>query len=120
MMRSDPTVYPVAKGETMSPAIRVSSMADPILRAAGIVKDYALGRTTLRVLRGVDVEIQAGQFVAIVGSSGSGKSTLLHIMGALDIPQRGQVWFRGNAMFEPEVLRRFPDDDAVAVKLVSP
>src|SRR5262249_44546218 len=89
-----------------------------IIRATGIVKDYALGRTTLRVLRGVDVEIQAGQFVAIVGSSGSGKSTLLHILGALDIPQRGQVWFRGNAMFEPEPLRRFPDD-AQAVKLIS-
>src|SRR6266851_5472289 len=84
-------------------------MPEPILRAAGIVKDYALGRTTLRVLRGVDVEIHAGQFMAIIGSSGSGKSTLLHILGALDIPQRGQVWYRGEPMFEPESQRRFPD-----------
>src|SRR5262245_4837794 len=84
-------------------------MSEPIIRAQGIVKDYALGRTTLRVLRGVDVEIAIGQFVAIVGSSGSGKSTLLHILGALDIPQRGQVWYRGTPMFEPESGRRFPD-----------
>lgn len=95
-------------------------MSDPIIRAAGIVKDYALGRTTLRVLRGVDVQIEAGQFVAIVGSSGSGKSTLLHIMGALDIPQRGQVWFRGQAMFEPEPQRRFPDHAEVEPVAATP
>ncbi|NUQ45867.1 MAG: ABC transporter ATP-binding protein [Phycisphaerae bacterium] len=80
-----------------------------ILRATGIVKEYALGRIRLRVLDGVDVSIDRGQFAAIVGASGSGKSTLLHILGALDIPQRGQVWFEGQPMFELEPLRRLPD-----------
>jgi lipoprotein-releasing system ATP-binding protein len=80
-------------------------MSEPIVRAERIVKEYALGRTSLTVLRGVDVTVQAGQFVAIVGASGSGKSTLLHILGALDVPQRGQVWFRGQPLFEPEEER---------------
>ncbi|MEE8170102.1 MAG: ABC transporter ATP-binding protein [Phycisphaerae bacterium] len=77
-----------------------------ILRATGLVKEYALGRTRLRVLKGVDFSVEAGQFVAIVGASGSGKSTLLHILGALDVPQRGQVWFREEPLFENEPDRR--------------
>ena len=81
----------------------------PILRAVGVTKEYVLGRTALRVLDGVDVEIREGEFVAIVGASGSGKSTLLHILGALDVPQSGQVYYEGHELFEPEGQRRFPD-----------
>ncbi len=87
-------------------------MPEPILRATEIHKTYYLGRTSLPVLRGVDLSVAAGEFVAIMGSSGSGKSTLLHILGALDVPQRGQVYFRGNAVFPPQSDRGFPDEAA--------
>ncbi len=83
-------------------------MPDPILRCEGIHKAYRLGRTELPVLRGVDVRIEAGRFVVITGSSGSGKSTLLHVMSGLDVPQRGQVYFRRQPLFEPEGLRKIP------------
>jgi len=90
-------------------------MSEPIIRAESIVKEYHLGRTRLPVLRGVDAVVERGAFVAIVGASGSGKSTMLHILGALDIPQKGQVWFQGRPLFEPEDARTLPhglgDDD---------
>jgi len=79
-----------------------------ILIAKNVHKSYPLGRTELKVLRGVSMSVQTGEFVAIMGSSGSGKSTLMHVLGALDIPQRGQVFFRGQPLFEPEETRRIP------------
>ncbi len=81
---------------------------DAILIAKNIHKSYPLGRTELRVLRGVSMSVRRGEFVAIMGSSGSGKSTLMHVIGALDVPQRGQVLFEGRALFEPEDSRRLP------------
>lgn len=83
-------------------------MPDPILRCENVHKIYRLGRTELPVLRGVDVSIEAGRFVVITGSSGSGKSTLMHVMSGLDVPQRGQVYFRRQPLFEPEGLRKIP------------
>ncbi len=86
-------------------------MPDPILRAVGVHKTYRLGRTRLPVLRGADLSVAPAEFVAIMGSSGSGKSTLLHILGALDVPQRGQVFFRGRPIFPPEDRRSVPADE---------
>ena len=63
-----------------------------ILKVEGIHKSYRMGATEVKVLRGVDLAIEKGEFVAIIGSSGSGKSTLLHIMGTLDRPDKGTVW----------------------------
>jgi lipoprotein-releasing system ATP-binding protein len=83
-------------------------MPDPILRCEGVHKSYRLGRTVLPVLRGVSVRIATGRFIAVTGSSGSGKSTLLHVLSGLDVPQRGQVFFRNEPMFEPEPLRKIP------------
>ena len=79
-----------------------------MLRAENLHKSYLLGRSALPVLRGVSLTIQAGDFVAITGSSGGGKSTLLHVLSGLDVPQRGQVFFKDEALFEPEGTRRIP------------
>ena len=78
----------------------------PLLAAKGVCKSYRMGRTSLSVLRGCTFEVRAGEFVAIMGKSGSGKSTLLHILGALDVPQKGQVVFDGRSVFADERSRR--------------
>jgi ABC-type lipoprotein export system ATPase subunit len=65
-----------------------------------------MGRTQLEVLRNCELRVDPGEFVAIMGKSGSGKSTLLHILGALDVPQKGQVHFQGQAVFAPVGRRR--------------
>jgi lipoprotein-releasing system ATP-binding protein len=68
-----------------------------LLEARGIRKVYAGGDgQPLEVLRGVDLEVRRGEFVAIVGASGAGKSTLLHLLGALDAPTGGDVWLDGS------------------------
>ncbi len=92
------------------------SSHEGILTAKDVHKSYPLGRVDLQVLRGVSLTVHRGEFVAIVGSSGSGKSTLMHILGALDVPQRGQVVFRGQALFEPEDIREVPVIDRVAAE----
>ncbi|HMA33308.1 MAG TPA: ABC transporter ATP-binding protein [Chloroflexia bacterium] len=70
-------------------------MAQPILQAEGLTREFATGRGATSVLNGVDLTVDRGQFVAIMGPSGSGKSTLLHILGGLDLPTRGRVVIDG-------------------------
>ncbi|MHC4156021.1 MAG: ABC transporter ATP-binding protein [Planctomycetota bacterium] len=71
------------------------SSNDLILTAERLYKSYRMGATEVSVLRGVDLAVKKGEFLAIVGASGSGKSTLLHILGALDSPDKGAVRVEG-------------------------
>jgi putative ABC transport system ATP-binding protein len=68
-----------------------------VLRAEALHKSYRQGEGSIHPLRGVDLAVSAGEFVAVTGASGSGKSTLLHILGVLDRPDRGTVFVEGVA-----------------------
>ncbi len=71
-----------------------------VLRVRGLVKAFDEADRRLEVLRGVDLDIEPGERLAIVGASGSGKSTLLQLLGGLDEPTAGEVWVSGEAMTE--------------------
>ncbi len=68
---------------------------DVLIQAQDITKEYRIGKNTLRVLNGVNLEIDRGEVLIILGPSGAGKSTLLHILGLLDTPTSGQTIYRG-------------------------
>ena len=70
-------------------------MSEVLLSAKGLHKTYMLGQRSLEVLRGVDVELQRGEFLALRGASGAGKSTLLHLLGGLDAPNQGEILLAG-------------------------
>lgn len=72
----------------------------PILQASNLAKSYPTAAGPLEVLRGLSLEVRAGEMVAVVGESGTGKSTLLHLLGALDRPTAGTVDFDGVNIFE--------------------
>jgi len=80
-------------------------MSDILLSARGLCKTYTLGKRSLEVLRGVSIEISRGDFVALRGASGTGKSTLLHLLGGLDTPNSGEIFFDGQS------VSRFSDSE---------
>jgi putative ABC transport system ATP-binding protein len=69
---------------------------DAVVALKGVTKTYTMGDDVVHALAGVDLEIQPGEFVAIMGPSGSGKSTLLNILGCLDRPSTGEYWLGGS------------------------
>src|SRR4028118_513253 len=67
-------------------------MADQLIRVHGLARRYMMGKQEVYALNGVDLAIERGEFVALVGPSGSGKSTLLNMLGGLDRPTGGEIW----------------------------
>ena len=74
----------------------VADGPDPLIRLRGVTKTYGTGATAFQALKGVDLDIAAGDFVAVMGPSGSGKSTTMNILGCLDVPSDGEFTFRGH------------------------
>jgi putative ABC transport system ATP-binding protein len=73
-----------------------------VIQTIGLKREYAMGGAIVRALRGVDLTVQAGEFLALMGASGSGKSTLLNMIGLLDRPTSGQYRLRiGCFLAEP-------------------
>ncbi|MCD6505979.1 ABC transporter ATP-binding protein [Candidatus Poribacteria bacterium] len=73
---------------------------DVVIKTENVVKEYKMGNTIVRALRGISVEVKRGEYISIMGPSGSGKSTLFNMIGALDKPTDGKVYIEGQDMSE--------------------
>jgi putative ABC transport system ATP-binding protein len=82
------------RSDTATAAPRVAA-GTPLIRLRGVTKRYGTGQAELMALKGIDLDISAGEFVAIMGPSGSGKSTAMNILGCLDTPSAGEYLFHG-------------------------
>jgi putative ABC transport system ATP-binding protein len=85
-------------------------VSDVIIRTQGLKKHYVLGAETVRAVRGVDLVIERGEFVAMMGPSGSGKSTFMNMIGCLDTPTAGEYWLNGQRVSE------LSDDELAGVR----
>jgi putative ABC transport system ATP-binding protein len=81
---------------------RAAAVGYPVFRARGVTKVYQMGEVQVHALRSVDLDLYAGEFMVLLGASGSGKSTLLNILGGLDVPTGGTVWFREHNLTEAD------------------
>ncbi|MCS6787502.1 MAG: ABC transporter ATP-binding protein [Thiobacillaceae bacterium] len=86
-----------------------SQTSSPVFRVCGLTKVYRMGEVTVEALRGIDLELYAGELVVLLGPSGSGKSTLLNILGGLDAASSGEVWYQGQRLSDADerALTRF-------------
>jgi putative ABC transport system ATP-binding protein len=73
-----------------------AGVADPLIRLIGVTKRFGVGPAAFEALKGVDLEVAAGDFMAVMGPSGSGKSTTMNILGCLDVPTSGAFLFHGH------------------------
>jgi putative ABC transport system ATP-binding protein len=71
-----------------------------MIRTEGLCRHYAMGQATIQALRGVDLVVRRGEYVAIMGPSGCGKSTLMNLLGCLDTPDAGRYWLNGRLVSE--------------------
>jgi lipoprotein-releasing system ATP-binding protein len=87
-------------------------MSNALIEAQCVTKSYPMGEGRLEILKGVDLKVKKGEAVCIVGSSGAGKSTLLHILGTLDQPTLGKVFFKGQDLtrMDETKLARFRNE----------
>lgn len=87
-------------GQQVSPRVgdSLGSDSSPVLEAHELTKVYHLGEVEVHALRGVDLQLDESEFVVLLGPSGSGKSTLLNIIGGLDVPSSGRVFYRGREL----------------------
>ncbi|HEY0010074.1 MAG TPA: ATP-binding cassette domain-containing protein, partial [Tepidisphaeraceae bacterium] len=81
-------------------------MSQPILSCKNLRRVFRMGDSDVHVLKGVDLDVAPGEFIAIEGRSGSGKSTLLHVLGTLDEPTQGDVNFDGRDLFRRSAAER--------------
>ncbi len=81
-------------------------MSAPVLSAEKVTKSYRLGKREIPILRGIDLAVQTGEMVALLGASGAGKSTLLHVLGLLDAPTGGQVCYDGKPVHDLSAAAR--------------
>ncbi len=87
-------------GDPRTPTAPDATRPPPVLKAVGVSKEYRTDGATTRALAGVDLDVDTGRFLAIMGPSGSGKSTLMHILGGLDRPSAGDVLLEGRPLGE--------------------
>ena len=87
--------------------MELNRAGDPIVRVENVTKIYGSGETAVRALDELSVEVQTGEFVAVMGPSGCGKSTLLNMLGALDQPSEGTVWVAGEDLSQLKNVDRF-------------
>lgn len=85
-------------------------MSEPVLSLRGIRRDFPMGNQWVRVLKGIDLDVQPGEYVALMGPSGSGKSTLMNLLGCLDTPTSGSYFLAG------EDVSRMEDDALAEVR----
>ena len=88
-----------------------------LLALRDATREYRMGEVTVQALRGIDLDIDAGQVVVLLGPSGSGKTTLLNLAGGLDTPTRGQVWVAGEAIGGYDA-RRLADGPVIGIHMV--
>jgi len=86
---------PLAESASTASPPAAPAPGQPMLVVRGVRKSYLMGRRWIEVLRGVDLSVQHGEFLALRGASGAGKSTLLHLLGGLDLPNKGEIIFDG-------------------------
>jgi putative ABC transport system ATP-binding protein len=83
------------QSEPEAPAAAKTAAPEALIQLEGVTKTYDTGENAVKALAGIDLKIDRGEFVAVIGPSGSGKSTLMHILGCLDSPSEGKYWLDG-------------------------